>query len=199
MQRTEQAAYGADMMAPIYMGYAQEGKKDKKKPDSSRQYSTETKRFLRELGIEPNQDDEDDLWRKMPFTYLGGSGGIPDTGPASRMMYTAPSSMMQQRGGYHPLVMQPTARPIQAPYAGDGKNTNINISYTAPDGTMYNMSVTSPMEKRGQALYNVLSGLYGLMMAEGESGQYKGGGAGKGIGKGYSGMGSYAGGGKGGR
>ncbi|MBU2561767.1 MAG: hypothetical protein KKD17_05715 [Nanoarchaeota archaeon] len=192
----QDANNNASMMAPIYAGNYQSKEDGKKKGDrNKRQYDEATKRFLRELGIEPVEDEDDLLMLSPRSTHLGG-GGMRMPGMMPSIPYSTPQSMMG-RGGYNPMAMQPRAMPLQMPYMGDGNTSTINISYTAPDGTMYHLGVTAPQENRGKALYNVLCGLYGLMMAEGDkSGKYKGN---KGGGKGYAGSGSYAAGGKGGK
>ncbi|MBN1544331.1 hypothetical protein JW898_02610 [Candidatus Woesearchaeota archaeon] len=181
----------ASMRAPIYLG-DNLSKEDGKKKGSKekRQYDEALKRFLKELGIDPIEDEDDLLMVPGRLAYLGG-GEKGMTGMMSSIPYSTPPSMMG-RGGYGPMAVQPGMRSPQMPYLGDSNTSMISISYTSPDGTLYHMGVTAPQEYRGKALYNVLCGLYGLMMAEGDkSGKYSGG---KGI-KGYAGS-SYASGGK---
>ena len=154
----------AQLMVPIYTG-SHEGKKKEGDKKEKTQYDEEMKKMLRQLGLEP-EEDEEDRFLLGGNTYLRPS--MPETGFAPMPVYNTPSSMGRMPM-YNPAQLM--ARPRQMPYLGDGKTSMININYTAPDGTTYQMGVMAPQENRGKALYNVLAGLYGLMMAEGKSGQ----------------------------
>ncbi|MFC1741627.1 hypothetical protein ACFL3V_03775 [Nanoarchaeota archaeon] len=185
-----------EMMVPVYMGYSgKEGKKEKKSAAKGGEYDAKTNKVLRELGIIPPDDDEmDELFRRISPDAYSGRGLERSLGNAPN--YMMPPSMTGRMPAYSPMGMMPGMQPgqmagpqlgpQQGMQAGYGNASQINIQYTSPDGTMYQMGVTAPAENRGKALYNVLSGLYGLMNAEGKSGKY-GKGGGKSGGKGYSG------------
>ena len=172
------------MMAPVYAGnYANatgksSGSDAKNKGEL---YEGQTKDLLRLLGMEP-EDEEDRLKILGVHAYSGMPLGMGGPAPSSTPMY----GNTMGRPGYTPRPsMLGQGMPLKGPQGYD--TAMININYTAPDGTMYSMNVATPNENKGQALYNVLNGLYGLMMAEGKTGQ-----SGK-AGKTYANPGSYAG------
>ena len=143
-------------------------------------YSDQATQLLRQLGLERPGEEEENRF------LLGGSGysGQENSrSPADQQAYHMPPPVMnrQDRPNQMPyLAGNKEMRPRQMPYFGDGKNTMINLSYTAADGTMYQIGVVSPKENKGKALYNVLAGLYAVMIAEGKGGQYvMAGGSGK--------------------
>jgi hypothetical protein len=169
------------MMVPVYTGYGQASKKEGKKSKKSK-YDADTKKLFKQLGID--LDDEDDI------IWLNRGAVQPYSGLDRKLGASAPYSVpvpLSPTGGYGGPMMQGGPMPG---YGQMGSTSQLNIQYTAPDGTMYNMNVTSTEKNRGKALYNVLSGLYGLMNAEGTAGKY---------GKGGKGRGGYSGGGKGGK
>ncbi|MBW2997382.1 hypothetical protein KY349_03525 [Candidatus Woesearchaeota archaeon] len=134
-------------------------------------YSDQATQLLRQLGLEQPDEEEENRF------LLGGSGYQGNSKvPADRQVYHMPPSVRTQQD--RPNVMpylggnKGEMRPKQMPYFGDGKNAMIQVSYTAADGTLYQMGVVSPKENKGKALYNVLAGLYAVMSAEGKSGQY---------------------------
>lgn len=136
----------------------------------NRLYDDQATKLMRQFGLEQPDEEEEDRF------LLGGSG-YEATGrsPADRQVYHMPPSVRsgQDRQNFMPyLGGNREMRPRQMPYFGDGKNAMINLSYTAADGTMYQIGVVSPKESRGKALYNVLAGLYAVMSAEGKGGQY---------------------------
>jgi hypothetical protein len=187
MQDTSQ---NTSLMAPIYMGGYGAGKKREKDGKKTLKYNKDMEKFIQSIGLLPDEEEEDIIRRFSPKTmYLDPAfPGSLDKRLGS-MPYNMPSSMRGRMGGYSPVPMGqqgiPMYGPMARPMPGDGNTASININYTAPDGTSYQMGVVAPQENRGKALYNVLNGLYGLMMAEGKSGQYKGGG--KSSGSGYAG------------
>ncbi len=160
------------------------------------------------LKVPEIEDEKDFMWlgngygmplgTASPPSHTGTPGKTPmqNYGPSGMMdmpmipmqAYNPAQQMMQGRQGSQSMI------PMQQGYGQGGLN-QIDIKYTAADGTQYNIGVVTPQENRGKALYNVLSGLYGVMMAEGKSGKYSN------AGKGYSsnsGKGGYSGG-KGGK
>lgn len=175
-----------------------QGGRGAKKKDS--QYDEKVKRILREMGLEPDEEEDDQflLGGAMPMYgesmnmplmaggYSGMQGGLERSmAPA----YSIPPSMMDgSRAQGHNAIQQ---RPVQMPYQGDGKTCAVNIQYAAADGTMYQMSMVTPEQNKAKGLQNMLAGLYCMMMSEGDKGYagssaYKPGKA-AGAGKAYAG------------
>ncbi|MFH1064194.1 MAG: hypothetical protein V1729_03885 [Candidatus Woesearchaeota archaeon] len=178
-----------NMMAPIYMGYEKENGTDRPKGSRSgtSQYDDNIRRFLKELGLD--EDEENKFLMTPTASHPAGMRGQGGPRPASQ--YALPSQIgPNMLNSYNP--MQAMQGMHQMRPEGYGPTSQLSIQYTAPDGTMYNMGVVTPHENRGKALYNVLNGLYGLMMAEGKSAGYLGK-AGKG-GAAYAGGSAYSGG-----
>jgi len=127
------------------------------------------------------KDKDDDV------QWLGGEPSYGRGGLERMPVFSLPPSM------YGKNAMQPQSRPqyLQPGFGQGMKNayntSTISVQYSAPDGTMYSMSVTGPQQNRAKGLYNLLSGLYGLMTAEGEKGA-------KGAKGAYSGAKAYSGG-----
>lgn len=177
-----------------------QGGRGAKKKDS--QYDKKVKRILREMGLEPDEEEEDrfllsgaaPLYGAGMNTPLMAGGYSAMPGGLERSMalpvYDMPPSMMQgSRAQGHNTIQQ---RPVQMPYHGDGQTSAINIQYTAADGTMYQMSMVTSEQNKAKGLQNMLAGLYCMMMSEGDKGYtgssaYKPGRAGTGSGKAYSG------------
>jgi hypothetical protein len=154
----------------------------------------EQKNMLYALGLLQNKEEErKKLYTPFPSTPFGMpltpsldsrvGYGRPMLGGRGAYMPAMPPASQMQRAQYGPAMM-PQGMPGQQ---GEGVS-QINIQYTAPDGTQYQMGVTTPQEGRNYALGNMLFGLYALMTAEGK-GHAQGGGK---AGKAYGGGGNYA-------
>jgi hypothetical protein len=181
-----------------------EAKKASQQYDNKAQSSYQKDNNIPFPLILPSPDeDEEKKWRRpiipsfgSPFEMgLGGySMGGMSPGVGGGMPYGM-GGMGMPRMDYNPFAGQ---RPIM-PQAY-GNVSTVNVQYAAPDGTMYQMSATAPMQNRPYALGNLLMGVYALMTAEGKgyAGAGKGGsyagGKGGGAGGGYSGSGGSSGG-----
>jgi hypothetical protein len=178
------------MMVPVYTG----NYKQKEKAANDNTNKTKKPNYL---GRRSWLDEEDPFWWQhmtAPTTYRTGlEGMLPKNNYGGLQAPRARPAGMGQMGN-----------PYSAMPAQMGGNSMINIQYTSPDGTMYQMGVTSSPENTGYALANVLNGLYGLMMSEengygdgGKGGGYAGGGGGHASNSAASNRGSSYGGGKG--
>ncbi|NQU78979.1 hypothetical protein HQ545_04385 [Candidatus Woesearchaeota archaeon] len=135
-------------------------------------------------------DDRNIMPAGNPYMNSMQPGAQNMYGPAQMQQMPMPQMPMQQIP-----MQQYGARNMMPP---NGNNSQVSISYISPEGITYNMGFTAPHEKRGDALYTSLCGLYGLMMTEGKMGSGKKAGGKYDGSKGYSGSSKGYSGGKGG-
>jgi type II secretory pathway pseudopilin PulG len=144
------------------------------------------------LVLPSPEEDEEKKWGRPIQPYfsnpsplemgLGGYSIRPSLGMGGGVPYGLGGRGMPSIG-YNPFAGQRQIMP-----QGYANISTVNVQYSAPDGTLYQMSMTAPMQNRPYALGNLLMGLYALMTAEGRG--YEGGGKAGGKGGGYSGAGS---------
>lgn len=187
--------------------YGSREEREKEAKKASQQYDNKAQSSYQKdnkmpfpLILPPPEEDEEKKWRRPIIPRFGsplemGLGGYSMGGPSLGMGGGMPygmGGMGMPRMDYNPFAGQ---KPIM-PQGNYGNTSTVNVQYSAPDGTMYQMSATAPMQNRPYALGNLLMGVYALMTAEGKgyAGAGKGGGyaGGKGGGS-YSGSGGYSG------
>jgi hypothetical protein len=168
-----------------------EAKKASQQYDNKAQSSYQKDNNIPFPLILPSPDeDEEKKWRRPIIPHFGspletGLGGYNMGGGMPYSMGGMDTAGMgMPSAGYNPFAGQ---KPIM-PQGMYGNVSTVNVQYSAPDGTMYQMSATAPMQNRPYALGNLLMGVYALMTAEGK------GYAGAGKGGGYSGSGGSSGG-----
>jgi hypothetical protein len=88
-------------------------------------------------------------------------GGMPAGMPGS--MYGGAPMMQMMPGAYGPKGM-----PQGMPQMYGGKGAQVSMSYTASDGTRYDMGVSGPRDKCYAALDYMVKGLYGTMKSDGK-------------------------------
>ena len=127
----------------------------------------------------PELDDERDIiWLGNPYMSEQGSAMTRMSGYGSSNMSSMLYQPMMSGKGQNPSQQMMQGRQglahgkfMQNTYGAGGLHQT-PISYTAADGTMYSIGVTTAQKNRGDALYGMLTGLYGIMMSEGQSGNY---------------------------
>jgi len=167
----------------MYTGQGEKKNKKRKKNE----YATKDEQIMKAMGLLPPDEDDEMEIEPNRFIWLGGTGGpgVPgytgqQIGQTGLPMGQTPLPYMHNTPrvlqNYAPLRQGDQKVPEYTPGNLEGRMqgqvSQININYTAPDGMMYQISVAAPAEKRDQAAYNVLTGLYAVMMAEGVSGKY---------------------------
>ncbi len=184
------------------------GKKSKK--DGPAQYDEQTKQLMKELGLAPPEEEDEEMpysqamflgsGGMMPLGMAGGYGGGSLDSRLGRGKYapihTMPPSVQGPAGdagqeSYAPQGLQHATFTREGQYFDSGHNMQVAMQYVSPEGGRYNISVRTNAEDPGQAMAYLAQGFYQLIASEQSGNDY--GRSGK-AGKGYAkSRGSYAG------
>lgn len=164
--------------------------------DGAEPLDTNTKKMLKQLGIDP--DELEDMYRLRSMGPNNVYLGMPGMSPAGQSPFGAYGQMpfMGAPASYGPMMpgMMPGKNNMYAlnRQPGQGQNgTGVSMKYTGQDGAHYAFSV----EGKPSAVYGALDSMVGMMYQAMESydNNTKGGKEGKGnyAGKSYGGKSSY--------
>jgi|GEM_PF-5533485 len=124
------------------------------------------------LDMHPKQDY---LFYK-PFFFDPGPTKAPAGNIESKLAYGSQIPRMPQTDTrYAQFPATDKMQRYENPLKKDGKSQGqqINLMYIAEDGTKYQMSIMAQPQNREKAVYTLLCGLYGMMMADSQIGNAK--------------------------